>query len=219
MIPLKDDVEANSGPYVMILLIIANFVAFVFFCGQPESVITQWSVVPQRMTSLHDAGQMATLFTAMFMHGGFLHILGNMWFLWIFGDNVEDRMGHLEFLLFYLLCGVAGGVAQILLDPHSTMPMLGASGAIAGVMGAYIVLYPGAKIRMLWDDFWLWTFQWPAWAVIGEWWLMQYLLGVVWHDTSSHIGYYAHLGGFAAGMILILMFARPEKSGDFRRNY
>ncbi|HEY9788954.1 MAG TPA: rhomboid family intramembrane serine protease [Candidatus Obscuribacterales bacterium] len=210
MIPLRDDVEAQSAPVINVLLIAANIAAFLWMFTMPEAAITKWCIVPHRFLTQHSLDQIVTIFTAMFMHAGPAHLIGNMWFLWIFGDNVEDRMGHFEYLLFYLICGLGGSLVHIYVDPASTVPCLGASGAIAGVMGGYLVLFPSAKIRVMLDDFWLWSFRWPAWLVIGEWWVLQYVLGVVIHETSSHIGYFAHLGGFAVGMVLVMLFAKRE---------
>lgn len=217
MIPLKDDVEAQSFPIVNILLIVGNIAAFLFELAQPSSFIMQWGVVPQRMVQQHDLGQVMTMLTSMFMHGGWMHLLGNMWFLWIFGDNVEDRIGHVGYLVFYILCGMAGDVAQILVTPSSTIPSIGASGAIAGVMGAYMMLYPDARIKMFFGELWLFTADWPAWMVIGEWWLMQFFFAAIVRDNSSHIGYLAHLGGFLAGFLLIGLIA--NRHGELALDY
>lgn len=210
MIPLKDDVEADSFPIVNLCLIIANIIVFAYTCGLPQSFYVEHCLVPSRFAAHCDLQQISTSFQSQFLHAGIFHLLGNMWFLWIFGDNVEDGLGHIEYLVFYLLCGFGGDIAHVLVHPTSTLPCLGASGAIAGVMGAYVLLYPHAKVKVLWDDFWIWTYSWPAWVIIGEWWVLQALFGVVLSDSSSNVGYMAHLGGFAAGMILIMLFSKRE---------
>ena len=147
-----------------------------------------------------------TALTAMFMHGGWLHILGNMWFLWIFGDNVEDAMGGLRFLAFYLLCGLAAALAQILVTPSSTQPMVGASGAIAGVLGAYLLLYPRARVRCLWVLILFVTFvNIPAWALLGLWFVSQFFV-----PMESGVAWMAHVGGFVAGFAMARLFVPPS---------
>ena len=219
MIPIKDDVESQSFPVVNLLLIVANIGFFLYEIMQGESFVKTWAVVPHRFVNHHDLAQFATIFSSMFMHAGITHLAGNMWFLWIFGDNVEDNMGHLEYLMFYLLCGIAADVAQILSDPLSAVATVGASGAIAGVMGAYLLLYPSARIRMWLDEVVFFSFYWPAWLVIGEWWIMQWLMGMVIHESNDHVAYFAHLGGFAAGMVLIMFFARRDRQPAYEMDY
>ncbi len=159
------------------------------------------------------------LFTSMFMHGGWMHLIGNLWFLWIFGNNVEDSMGHLRFVLFYLVTGLAAALAHIWTDPGSTIPMVGASGAISGVMGAYVVLYPRARIDTLfWFVFFIRVIPLPAWVMLGYWMFLQ-LAG----SASTALGggggvaYGAHIGGFIAGVILIFVFRNPKLVGAKRR--
>jgi membrane associated rhomboid family serine protease len=152
-----------------------------------------------------------TIFTSMFMHGGWLHIVGNMWFLWIFGDNVEDAMGPVKFLIFYLVCGVAAAMAQVLSSPGSAIPMVGASGAIAGVLGAYILLYPHARVRCLWVLFILVTFVYvPAWLILGLWFVSQFFI------PGQGVAWMAHVGGFVAGFALVRLFVarRPPPRRD-----
>ncbi len=145
-----------------------------------------------------------TILTAMFMHGGWLHVIGNMWFLWIFGDNVEDAMGRARFAIFYLLCGLAAGLAQVLATPTSAAPMVGASGAIAGVLGAYLVLYPRARVRCIWILIVFVTFvNIPAWALLGLWFVSQFLV-----PLESGVAWMAHVGGFIAGFGLVHVLAR-----------
>lgn len=147
-----------------------------------------------------------TVLTAMFMHGGWLHIIGNMWFLWIFGDNVEDAMGRLRFLVFYLVCGLAAALAQVLATPASAAPMVGASGAIAGVLGAYLFLYPRARVRCLWILIIFVTFvNIPAWALLGLWFLSQFFV-----PLESGVAWMAHVGGFLAGLGLVRFFVSRQ---------
>jgi len=151
-----------------------------------------------------------TVVSSMFLHGGWGHLLGNMWFLWIFGNNVEDSMGHLRFLVFYLLCGVAAAAFQVLSAPDSTIPMVGASGAIGGVMGAYIVLYPRVRVHLLlWLGFYVSTMVVPAFFMLGYWFLIQLLLGAVAPSGGGGVAFWAHVGGFAAGALLVLAFRDP----------
>jgi membrane associated rhomboid family serine protease len=153
-----------------------------------------------------------TLISHMFMHGGWMHIIGNMWFLWIFGNNVEDSMGHIRFFIFYLLCGFAAAGAQIFSDPQSIIPMVGASGAIGGVMGAYILLYPRVTVHMLiFFGFYITTIAIPAVWMLGYWFLIQVLGCIVSIGASGGgVAFWAHIGGFVAGVILILFFRNPE---------
>jgi len=149
-----------------------------------------------------------TLLTHMFLHGGWMHLLGNMWFLWIFGNNVEDSMGHVRFAIFYLLCGLAAAAAQILSDPSSGIPMVGASGAIGGVMGAYVMLYPRVRVQMLvWFGFYVTTVAVPAVWMLGYWLVVQVIGGVgSLGIRSGGVAFWAHVGGFVAGALLVLPF-------------
>jgi membrane associated rhomboid family serine protease len=152
-----------------------------------------------------------TPFTSMFMHGGWLHIIGNMWFLWIFGNNVEDSMGHVRFVVFYVLCGLAAAAAQTLSDPGSIIPMVGASGAIGGVMGAYILLYPRVHVHMLVVlGFFVTTFAVPAVLMLGYWFVMQLASGWFTQGGQGGTAFWAHVGGFVAGGVLILLFRNPK---------
>lgn len=159
------------------------------------------------------------LFTSMFMHGGWMHLIGNLWFLWIFGNNVEDSMGHLRFVLFYLLTGLAAAMAHIWTDPGSTVPMVGASGAISGIMGAYVVLYPRARIDTLfWFLFFIRVIPLPAWVMLGYWMFIQ-LVGSASMAAGGGggVAYGAHIGGFVAGVVLIFLFRNPKLVGAKRR--
>jgi membrane associated rhomboid family serine protease len=154
-----------------------------------------------------------TVVTSMFMHGGWLHLLGNMWFLWVFGNNIEDSMGHTRFVAFYLLSGVAAAATQMLVDPDSAIPMVGASGAISGVMGGYILLYPRVRVHTLVTlGFFLTTVALPAYVILGYWFVLQLLLGAATTLSRAQggVAVWAHVGGFVAGLLLIKWFANPE---------
>src|SRR6186997_862632 len=171
MIPLRDVIPSRTTPYITVTIIILNALAWFLELSLPReelAVFLQvYGVVPARF-------QVLTLLTSMFLHGGWMHVIGNMWYLWIFGDNVEDRLGHGRFIVFYLLCGMAAALGQIALDPMSTLPMVGASGAIAGVMGAYFVLYPRSRVLTLIALFVFWEIiELPAVTLLGFWFVMQ----------------------------------------------
>jgi membrane associated rhomboid family serine protease len=171
-------------------------------------------LAPGMACVLDGAPDYHTLITSMFMHGGWLHLLGNMWFLWIFGNNIEDSMGHARFAVFYILAGVAAAVAQIVVDPSSTIPMVGASGAISGVLGAYIVLYPHARVHTLVPlGFFITTIDLPAYVMLGYWVLLQILGGLpslAGVQQGGGVAFMAHLGGFVAGMALVKLFETSE---------
>jgi membrane associated rhomboid family serine protease len=156
---------------------------------------------------------MLTVLSSMFMHGSWFHILGNMWFLWVFGNNVEDIMGRVRYVLFYLLCGLAAAVAQILTSPHSLVPMVGASGAIGGVMGAYAATYPRARVETLvFLGFFVRTISVPALGMLGYWFVLQLLGGLpsLAQDSAGGVAFWAHVGGFLAGVILVYVFRDPD---------
>ncbi len=155
----------------------------------------------------------STVLTSMFMHGGWFHIIGNMWFLWVFGNNIEDSMGHARFVVFYLLCGVAAAGAQMLVAPRSVVPMVGASGAISGVMGAYTLLYPRVRVHTLVTlGFFVTTVTLPAYVMLGYWFVLQLLMGAVGalSPTEGGVAVWAHVGGFLTGLLLVKLFANPE---------
>ncbi|MGQ9897250.1 MAG: rhomboid family intramembrane serine protease [Acidobacteriota bacterium] len=226
MIPIHDDVPSSRFPFVTIGIIVANAGAFAFelllterqlqrffyqFAVQPYEYFLYLSPYNQGRIVLSDL--VIPLFTSMFLHGGWLHFLGNMLYLWIFGDNVEDRMGHFKYLVFYLLCGITASAAHIVSDPTSYIPSLGASGAIAGVLGAYICLYPHARVLVLVPIFiLLYTFEVPAWAFLGIWILQNLASGIatlsVETAQSGGTAWWAHIGGFATGLTLVWLFAR-----------
>jgi membrane associated rhomboid family serine protease len=202
MFPIGDDNSTRRTlPVVTYVLILLNVLFFFVELNGGDPFIQQWSVVPRRLLA-NPAGDFPTVFTSMFMHAGWVHLLGNMLYLWIFGDNVEDNFGHVKFLVFYLLCGVAATFAQVMMSANSTVPNLGASGAIAGVLGAYILLFPKGQVSVLMGRG---VIPVPALVVIGFWIVLQLVSGVGSISNTAETGgvaYMAHIGGFFAGLIL-----------------
>ncbi len=206
MLPISDDNSSRKTfPIITYALIALNLLIFFLELTGGDAFILSWSFIPARFLS-NPAGEFITIFSAMFMHAGWIHLLGNMLYLWIFGDNVEDRVGHFKFLLFYLACGIAATFAQFILSASSNIPNLGASGAIAGVLGAYLLLFPRGKVMML---FFRIITPVPAWVALGFWIVLQLISGAGSLATAGQTGgvaYMAHIGGFITGMILILPF-------------
>lgn len=213
MFPIRDINPRHRTPYVTITLIIINVIAFFV---QYNSLYVQemwvrfannWALIPIQLTS-SPATEAYTIVTSMFLHGGFLHLGGNMLYLWIFGDNIEDVMGHRRYLLFYLLCGVVAAVAHVITDPASNIPTIGASGAVAGVLGGYLVLFPMASVRTFVPILLLRTFSIPAWILLGFWFLMQLFNGYMTLNAAQEAGiaFWAHIGGFVAGVIFVKFF-------------
>ena len=215
MLPLRDHLPTRIPPRVNYALIAANVVVFALELSGAD--VTPWALVPARLTSEPSAAW-PTLFTHMFLHGGIEHIAGNMLFLWIFGDNVEDMLGHVRYAIFYLLCGVGAAIAQIAMNPASPVPMLGASGAIAGVLAAYGVLYPRSRITvvnpipLLWL-FWGFFLLFPAWLVILEFFVVN-LWSAFGGSQDSGVAFAAHVGGFVTGLVL-LPILRMRKKLDY----
>ena len=215
MFPLgDDDSQRRTTPYVTYVLIAINVLVFLLELQNGDEFINQWAFVPHRFAE-DPAAQLSTVFSAMFMHGSWLHLGGNMLYLWIFGDNVEDSFGHLKYLLFYLLAGIAATFAQFAALPASNVPNVGASGAIAGVLGAYILMFPNARINVLLGRQ---VVAMPAIIVLGFWIVLQLVSGVGSIATTSAdvggVAYMAHVGGFAAGFLMAFLF-RP-RGGDPR---
>jgi membrane associated rhomboid family serine protease len=206
MLPIGDDDSARRTVPVVTYALIALCVLFFFVeLGGGDAFIEKWAFVPSRFLA-HPVAGFLTIFTAMFMHAGWAHLGGNMLYLWIFGDNIEDRFGHLKFLIFYLLCGVAAMAAQLAFSSGSNVPNLGASGAIAGVLAGYILLFPQGKVRVMQGQG---VFQVPALMVIGLWIVLQLFSGIGSIANSADSGgvaYMAHIGGFAAGLMLTFLF-------------
>src|ERR1700693_1355870 len=212
MFPIRDDQPRYSTPVVNYFIIGLNTLVFLFELSVQmqgpralDALVFQFGVVPQHFAralagsaAFPISSALLTILTSMFLRGGLLHIIFNMWFLWIFGDNIEDYLGHFTYLIFYLLCGVAAAVTQIALDPRSAIPTIGASGAIAGVMGAYVLLYPRAKVLTLVVLIVFFTFWWiPSWFFLGYWFLLQFLsASITLHQASGGVAFGAHVGGF-----------------------
>ena len=212
MLPIGDDNSARRiVPVVTYALIAINVLFFLVELSAGEDFIRQWSVIPRELLA-NPLAEFITIFTSMFMHGGWLHLLSNMLYLWIFGDNVEDRMGHAKFLIFYLLCGIVATYAQVLVTPGSNIPNLGASGAIAGVLGAYLIMFPGGRVNVMMGRG---IIPMPALIVIGFWALLQIFssFGASSQGDTGGVAYMAHVGGFVAGLVLAMLFGgarRPQ---------
>jgi membrane associated rhomboid family serine protease len=225
MFPIRDTIPRRHFPYAVLILIAVNLLVFVRELSLPadatEEFLYLFGLVPARFTNLDWAASIGfpkTYFpfvSTMFLHGGWLHIIGNMWVLWIFGDNVEDRMGPFRFLLFYFLCGIAAGVVHVVTNRGSTVPAVGASGAIAGVMAAYFALFPRARIVAMFPIlFYPVFFQVPAFVYLGFWFLTQFFSGtmaIATHREVAGIAWWAHIGGFAAGLATFWIFLRPRE--------
>ena len=206
MFPIGDDDSSRrTFPLVTYALIALNVLFFFVELSGGDAFIGKWAFVPRRFLA-NPVADFPTLFTSMFMHAGWVHLGGNMLYLWIFGDNVEDRFGHIKFTIFYLLCGLAATFAQLAFSVGSNVPNLGASGAIAGVLGAYILLFPQGKVKVLQGQQ---VIQVPALMVIGMWIVLQFFSGIGSIANAGQTGgvaYMAHIGGFAAGFVLTFLF-------------
>ena len=225
MIPFKDNVPSRTYPLVTILLIGVNLVVFLYELSFPEDQLAGFfelnGLVPSRIKEIGVqplstglAVTRGTLFS-MFLHAGWLHLIGNMWYLWIFGDNIEDRMGHLRFLGFYVLCGIVASLTHFAFHSESSVPAIGASGAVAGVLGAYLISYPFARILTIIPLFIVWpVIQLPAIVVLGFWFAVQLVNGTAGlagtGAEAAGIAWWSHIGGFLAGLVLIGILARPE---------
>jgi membrane associated rhomboid family serine protease len=213
VIPLRDVIPSRTRPVTTVTLLVLNACVFFLQFGldprEMEAFVRSWGLVPAYFS-------WTAVLTSMFVHGGFLHFAGNMLYLWIFGDNVEDRMGHGRFLMFYLLCGTGAALAQTIVSAGSLVPMVGASGAIAGVMGAYFVLYPRSRVLTLFP-FPLMLFEMPAVYLLGLWFVMQFVNGLGSlsiagaSELAGGVAFWAHVTGFAVGAVLILLLRRPER--------
>jgi len=223
MIPLKDDLRSSTRPFVTYLILAVNIAVFLYETSLGRNVndfIFRFGAIPRDL--FHPAGPAIylTLVSSMFIHAGFMHILGNMLFLWVFADNVEDRIGHVKFLLFYLACGIAGSLLHSLTSPASAVPMVGASGAISGVLGAYILFYPRARVMALipLGIFMRMTYL-PSIVFLGFWFLYQLLLGLLTVGAGGGgVAYFAHIGGFAAGILIALPFKfyKKKEGADYK---
>jgi membrane associated rhomboid family serine protease len=246
MIPLRDDAPRISTPYVTWFLLVVN--TGIFLCewmlgwsygqGALQAVVRLFGLVPARVVILLHGGYvphelvyqigsyvvtpeaaLLPFLTSMFLHASWLHVIANMWALWIFGDNVEDYVGHFPYLVMYLLCGLAGGFVHTVFNLESTVPSVGASGAIAGIMGAYLVLFPSARVLTLVPFFFVFFLWLPAWVVLGYWFIVQFLSGAATaitatHSTGGGVAVWAHVGGFLSGVLMVRLF--PSKQRRYR---
>lgn len=221
MIPLRDDQPTFSTPFINYFLIVLNVLVFLWelSVGTRTPSLYAFAIVPDHTVAVltgHSYDGFGTailpLFTSMFLHGDFFHLAGNMLFLWIFGDNVEDYLGHFRYLLFYLAGGLAAAAVHILLNAASRVPTIGASGAIAGVMGAYFILYPKARVLVWFPP--IFFFRVPAWLVLGYWFVLNFVYGTLADlgGAAKGIAFWAHVGGFVAGVLMIKLFSeRPRR--------
>jgi membrane associated rhomboid family serine protease len=227
MFPLRDDNPTTITPGITWLLIALCSIVFLYQVflegtqgpqalqlfsyqyGAVPAVIVGGQTLPDAVAVIPAA---ASLFTCMFLHGGWMHLIGNMWFLWIFGNNIEEAMGHLRFLAFYLICGVIASISQILISPNSTVPTIGASGAIAGVMGAYLMLYPRARVwTLIFLVFFIRLVYLPAGVVLGFWILIQFVSGSMsMGQNAGGVAFWAHIGGFLSGALLVGLFKKSN---------
>ena len=215
MFPLKDTQPSYSRPVATITLIAINVMVFLFEASlgpySRNALIEYYGLVPDQV-------RLSSILTSMFLHGGWLHVLGNMWFLWIFGDNIEDLLGHAKFLVFYLLCGIVAALGQVIANPNSTVPMVGASGAIAGVMGAYLIKFPRARILTLVFFLFITIIEIPAPLMLAYWFVIQLFSGfgsiARTHLSEGGTAFFAHIAGFVAGILLVKVLGA---SGQYNR--
>jgi len=217
MIPLRDIIPSRTTPYITVTIIILNTLAWFYELSVPNDVLPAflqvYGVVPA-------AFHASTLVTSMFLHGSWMHVIGNMWYLWIFGYNVEDRLGHGRFIVFYLLCGIVAAFGQILIDPTSTLPTIGASGAIAGVMGAYFVLYPQSRVLTLIPLIIFWeVIELPAIILLGFWFLMQLFsagaIAVTASTGGGGVAFMAHVAGFITGIVAVFVLRQRQRTEQY----
>jgi membrane associated rhomboid family serine protease len=220
VIPFKDDNPTRTFPYVTIFIIGLNIAVYIMEALSPENsqqIVYSYGAIPYAIThfrSTQPISPVLTIFTSMFMHGGILHIAGNMLYFWIFGNNIEDVLGHVRFIIFYLFCGVVAAYSYALTAPSSTIPMIGASGAISGILGAYLLLFPKARVHtLIFFGIFIQVVQVPALIVIGFWAIIQLVSGLFTEGMQSHggIAWFAHVGGFATGLLTIRLWL-PRRS-------
>ncbi|OGQ47345.1 MAG: rhomboid family intramembrane serine protease [Deltaproteobacteria bacterium RIFCSPLOWO2_02_44_9] len=225
MIPLKDDNPKSTFPFVTIFIITANILVYIYQLTlgtkTVESFILSAGAIPYEITHFVDTAPVdlirppLTLFSAMFIHGGLLHVAGNMLYLWIFGDNIEDRLGHVRFAVFYVLTGLIASIAHVITVPDSTIPMIGASGAVAGILGAYFLLYPRAHVlTLIFFFFFVDIVRIPALIFLGLWFVFQILSS----GAGGGIAWYAHIGGFVGGVLLVKLFEKRRPKYRFKRS-
>ena len=214
MFPLRDNIPTDKKPVVTVAIILANVLIFFYQLSLGENfnyLLFKYGAIPFEITQGQEVTYEAafpiplTLFTAMFLHGGWMHVIGNMWYLWIFGNNVEDKLGHFRFLIFYLLSGLIASFTYVATNANSQVPMIGASGAIAGVLGAYLIRFPQARVlTLIWFGFFVRIVAIPAIFVLGFWFIIQLLNGLpsIGANITGGVAWFAHIGGFVAGMVL-----------------
>jgi rhomboid family protein len=234
MFPYRDENETQRTAVITLAIIALNVLTWILVQGAGATLplarsVCNLGLIPGELTASLPVGtrfpigeglvcatdpgrQISHLVTSMFLHGSWMHLLGNMWFLWLFGNNVEDSMGRLRFVIFYLLSGLAAAMGQVLTSPSSAIPMIGASGAISGVMGGYLVLYPNVRVyALLFLGFFVTSIALPAWMMLGYWLLIQFVSGLVaFGGELGGVAFWAHVGGFAAGVVLVKLFARSD---------
>lgn len=216
MIPIRDAIGSNRFPVINLLIIILNVIAFLWELLQGsnlEQAFFLYGIVPARYSNpglsadLTTVQQLIPFLASMFLHGGFFHLLGNMWFLYVFGDNIEDRLGHIRYFIFYIFCGMSSGIIHLVTNWNSEIPTIGASGAISGVMGAYLILYPRAKILTLIPIFFFFQFiELPAFFFLGYWFLIQLLSAGLTPGDVGGVAFWAHIGGFVTGLVFVKVF-------------
>ncbi len=220
MLPLRDNIPTYTRPIVTYILLGLNVVIFLYELSlgpQLQDFISQFGAVPFYIFNPVGLSSYLTLFSSMFIHSGLMHIFGNMLFLWIFADNVEDRLGHIKFIFFYLLCGVAAALLHSITAPNSKIPMIGASGAISGVLGAYILLFPKARVLAIVPlGFFLRITYLPSIIFLGIWFLYQFLFGISTLGARGGVAYFAHIGGFIMGLVLALPFKKRREDYGYK---
>ena len=220
MIPLRDINPTRRFPLVTLALIGTNVLIFLYELSLDgralDQLILTGGVIPYQVTNNFGVDVARDMLTSMFLHGGWMHLLSNMLYLWIFGNNIEDILGRVRFILFYLLCGIVASLAQVLVNPEAVVPTIGASGAVAGVLGAYLVLFPNARIQSLVFVFYFVRLvEIPAIIVLGLWFILQFFNGLasVGMQQMGGVAYFAHVGGFVAGVVLIYLFPKGRRPG------
>ena len=224
MIPIQDQNPRHRFPAVTVTLIALNFMAFILQFPALQNLelwvpfANRWALIPDQLTSAIGL-EFYTIFTSMFLHGSIMHILGNMLYLWIFGDNIEDKLGRGRFIIFYLLCGVIAALAHVMIDPNSQVPTIGASGAVAGVLGGYLLLFPMVRVTTMIPILLFRRFQIPAWILLGLWFVMQLFSGVSQSSETAGVAFWAHIGGFAAGFLLVRLIGPTHRMNEEQMAY
>lgn len=220
MIPYKDDNPTRIFPFVTIGLIAINTIVFILQIispADPRQTVLAYGAIPNYLLTFKDVQPIhpvLTVFTSMFMHGGLLHLGGNMLYLWIFGNNIEDRLGHMRFIIFYILCGVAAAYSHAITEPSVMIPMVGASGAVSGILGAYLLLFPHARVHtLIFIFFYVHVIRLPALFVIGFWIVIQFINGILSKGvaTKGGVAWFAHIGGFIFGILMIKIFLKTKR--------